>query len=187
MIHSTFGNQTMQHSLAILSESRTETKSQQIYSLQNLVFSPLKTESISRLVGCVLAVRLTAAVQETYPANVENTFYWTDSQVCLCWINYTAKSLKPMLHTVLEKYTAHWEPRRCWYSINFCRGPKRVRTLVKRTCISQETNRTMAKDKCGQETWNNRIEVDYLHINYVAHSRIYCWPLETFASKSLLN
>ena len=45
----------MQHSLAILSESRTETKSQQIYSLQNLVFSPLKTESISRLVGCVLS------------------------------------------------------------------------------------------------------------------------------------
>jgi len=92
-----------------------------------------------------------------------------------------------MLHTVSEKYTAHWEPRRCWYSINFCRGPKRVRTLVKRTCISQETNRTMAKDECGQETWNNRTEGDYLHVNYVAHSRIYCWPLETFASKSLLN
>ena len=105
MIHSTFENQTMQHSLAITSESRTETKSQQIYSLQNLVISPLKTESISKLVGCVLAVRLTAAVQETYPANVENTFFWTDSQVC--WINYTAKSFKPMLHTVLEKYTAH--------------------------------------------------------------------------------
>ena len=67
MIHSTFGNQTMQHSLAIISESRTETKPQQIYSLQNLVFSPLKTESISRLVGCVLAVRLTTAVQENIP------------------------------------------------------------------------------------------------------------------------
>ena len=92
-----------------------------------------------------------------------------------------------MLRTVLEKYVAHWEPRRCWYSINFCRGPKRVRTLVKRTCISQETNRTMAKDKCGQETWNNRIEGDYLRVNYVAHSRIYCWPTETFTPKSLLN
>ena len=93
----------MQHSLAITSVSRTETKSQQIYSLQNLVFSPLKTESISRLVGCVLAVRLTAAVQETYPANVENTFYWTDSQVCLCWINYTTKSLKAYVaHSVGE-------------------------------------------------------------------------------------
>ena len=38
----------MQQSLAITSESRTETKSQQIYSLQNLVFSPLKNEFISK-------------------------------------------------------------------------------------------------------------------------------------------
>ena len=32
---------------------------------------------------------------------------------------------------------AHRETRRYWYSITFCRGPKRVQTLVKRTCISQ--------------------------------------------------
>ena len=89
----------MQQSLAITSESRTETKSQQIYSLQNLVFLPLKTESISRLVGCVLAVRLTAAVQETYPANVENTFFWTDSQVCLC--------LDQLHCQIVKAYVAH--------------------------------------------------------------------------------
>ena len=89
----------MQQSLAVLSESRTETKSQQIYSLQNLVFSPLKTESISRLVGCVLAVRLTAAVQETYPANVEKLIL-LDTQSSLFMLD--------QLHCqIVKAYVAH--------------------------------------------------------------------------------
>ena len=91
--------------------------------------SPLKAESISRqeLVGCVLAVRLTAAVQETYPANVENTFYWTDSQVCLCWINYTAKSFKAYVaHRVGEIHT-HTEPRQ-WLHVPTAENPADVGT-----------------------------------------------------------
>ena len=151
MIHSTFENQTMQHSLAITSESRTETKSRQNYSLQNLVFCFSKPNQFQNKNTCV-SCPVNRCSSRNIPCKRRE-----HSRVCLCWINYTAKSLKPMLHTVLEKYSAHWEPRRCWYSINFCRGPKRVRTLVKRTCISQETNRTMAKDKHGQETWNTRI------------------------------
>ena len=58
--------------------------------------SPLKSESVSRqeLVACVLAIRITSEVQEKYPATVDYTFFWTDSEVCLVWINRTAKSFK---------------------------------------------------------------------------------------------
>ena len=91
--------------------------------------SPLKAESISRqeLVGCVLAVRLTAAVQETYPANTENTFYWTDSQVCLCWINYTAKSFKAYVAHRVGEIQTHTEPRQ-WLHVPTAENPADVGT-----------------------------------------------------------
>ena len=89
----------MQQSLAITSESRTETKSQQIYLLQNLVISPLKYESISRLVGCVLAVRLTTAVQENIPCK-RREHILLDRQSGLFMLN--------QLHCqIIKTYVAH--------------------------------------------------------------------------------
>ena len=93
--------------------------------------SPLKAESISRqeLVACVLAVRLTAAVQETYPANVDNTFFWTDSEVCLHWINLTAKSFKAFVaHRVGEIHT-YTEPRQ-WLHVPTAQNPADIGTRV---------------------------------------------------------
>ena len=91
--------------------------------------SPLKAESISRqeLVACVLAVRLTSAVQETYPATTDNTFFWTDSEVCLVWINRTAKSFKAFVaHRVGEIHT-HTEPRQ-WLHVPTAQNPADVGT-----------------------------------------------------------
>jgi hypothetical protein len=91
--------------------------------------SPLKAESISRqeLVACVLAVRLNAAVQETYPTNVDNTFFWTDSEVCLHWINLTAKSFKAFVaHRVGEIHT-YTEPRQ-WLHVPTAMNPADVGT-----------------------------------------------------------
>ena len=58
--------------------------------------TPLKAKTISRheLVGCVLGTRLCAAVKETFPASPDDTFFWTDSEVCLHWINLPAKAFK---------------------------------------------------------------------------------------------
>ena len=80
--------------------------------------SPLKAESISRmeLITCVLAVRLTSAVKETYPAAIDNTFYWTDSQVCLSWLNVTAKSFKAFVAHRVGKIQTNTEPRQ-WLHI----------------------------------------------------------------------
>ena len=91
--------------------------------------SPLKAESISRqeLVGCVLAVRLSAAVQETYPSSIENTFYWTDSEVCLSWINYTAKSFKAFVAHRVGEIQTHTEPRQ-WLHVPTAENPADVGT-----------------------------------------------------------
>jgi hypothetical protein len=70
--------------------------------------SPLKAESISRseLVACVIAVRLCSVVRETYPTIAEDTFFWTDSEVCLRWINPPSKSFKAYVaHRVGEIQT----------------------------------------------------------------------------------
>jgi hypothetical protein len=91
--------------------------------------SPLKAESISRqeLVACVLAVRLTGAVKETYPATEDNTFYWTDSEVCLVWINCTTKSFKAFVaHRVGEIHT-HTEPRQ-WLHVPTAQNPADIGT-----------------------------------------------------------
>ena len=71
--------------------------------------TPLKTESISRLelVACVLGVRMWSAIRQTYPTTPENTFFWTDSEVCLHWINVPAKSFKAFVaHRVGEIQSA---------------------------------------------------------------------------------
>ena len=75
--------------------------------------SPLKAESISRaeLVACVVGVRLCAAVRETYPTVTEDTFFWTDSEVCLRWINTPARSFKAYVAHRIGEIQTHTEPR----------------------------------------------------------------------------
>jgi hypothetical protein len=75
--------------------------------------SPLKAESISRseLVACVIAVRLSSVVRETYPTAVEDTFFWTDSEVCLRWINTPSKSFKAYVAHCVGEIQTFTEPR----------------------------------------------------------------------------
>ena len=91
--------------------------------------SPLKAESISRqeLIACVLAIRLTSVVQETYPATVDNTFYWTDSEVCLHWINVTAKSFKAFVAHRIGEIQNHTEPRQ-WLHVPTAQNPADIGT-----------------------------------------------------------
>ena len=117
----------MQHSLAITSESRTEMKSQQIYLLQNLVISPLKYESISRLVGCVLADRLTTAVQENIPCK-RREHILLDRQSSLFMLNQLhCQIIKAYVaHRVGEIHT-HTEPRQ-WLHVPTAENPADVGT-----------------------------------------------------------
>ena len=91
--------------------------------------SPLKAESISRqeLVACVLAVRMCSAVKETYPATVENTFFWTDSEVCLAWINFTAKSFKAFVAHRVGEIQTYTEPRQ-WLHVPTSQNPADIGT-----------------------------------------------------------
>ena len=91
--------------------------------------SPLKAESISRqeLVACVLAVRLTSAVKETYPSTIDNTFYWTDSEVCLHWINLTAKSFKAFVAHRVGEIQTYTEPRQ-WLHVPSALNPADIGT-----------------------------------------------------------
>jgi hypothetical protein len=91
--------------------------------------TPLKAESISRseLVACVMAVRLCAAVKETYPASPEDTFFWTDSEVCLRWINTPAKSFKAFVAHRIGEIQTFTEPRQ-WQHVPGVENPADVGT-----------------------------------------------------------
>jgi hypothetical protein len=91
--------------------------------------TPLKAESISRseLVACVIAVRLCAAVQETFPASPEDTFFWTDSEVCLRWINTPAKSFKAFVAHRIGEIQTFTEPRQ-WQHVPGVDNPADIGT-----------------------------------------------------------
>ena len=134
----------------------------------------------------MLAVRLTAAVQEAYPANVENTFYWTDSQVCLCWINYTAKSFKAYVaHRVGEIHT-HTEQRQ-WLHVPTDENPADVGTRTisaedlkecelwwKGPAFLKKPIAQWPKTNVVKKLETTKLKENYLHVNYVAHSRTHC-------------
>ena len=98
--------------------------------------SPLKAESISRaeLVACVIAIRLCSAVKETYPAAIEDTFFWTDSEVCLRWINTPAKSFKAFVAHRIGEIQTHTEPRQ-WLHVPGVENPADIGT---RTILASE-------------------------------------------------
>ena len=75
--------------------------------------SPLKAESISRLelAACVMGVRLVGAVQEVYQAAADQVFFWTDSMVCLHWINVPAKAFKAFAAHRVGEIQNFTEPR----------------------------------------------------------------------------
>jgi hypothetical protein len=91
--------------------------------------TPLKAESISRseLVACVMAVRLCAAVKETYPASPEDTFFWTDREVCLRWINTPAKSFKAFVAHRIGEIQTFTEPRQ-WQHVPGVENPADIGT-----------------------------------------------------------
>jgi hypothetical protein len=58
---------------------------------------------------------------------VDYTFFWTDSEVCLVWINRTAKSFKAFVaHRVVEIHT-HTEPRQ-WLHVPTAQNPADIGT-----------------------------------------------------------
>jgi len=75
--------------------------------------SPLRAESISRLelCACVMGTRLLAAVKDVYPVNPDDVFFWTDSEVCLHWINTPAKSFKAYVAHRIGEIQTYTEPR----------------------------------------------------------------------------
>ena len=75
--------------------------------------SPLKAESISRLelVACTMGVRLSHAVREVFPTKPEDTFFWTDSMVCLHWINMPAKACRAYVSHRVGEIQLFTEPR----------------------------------------------------------------------------
>ena len=91
--------------------------------------TPLKAESISRheLVGCVLGTRLCAAVKETYPAGPDDTFFWTDSEVCLHWINLPAKAFKAFVAHRIGEIQTYTEPRQ-WLHVPTAENPADIGT-----------------------------------------------------------
>ena len=91
--------------------------------------TPLKAESISRheLVGCVLGTRLCAAVKETFPASPDNTFFWTDSEVCLHWINLPAKAFKAFVAHRIGEIQTYTEPRQ-WLHVPTAENPADIGT-----------------------------------------------------------
>ena len=91
--------------------------------------TPLKAESISRseLVAAVIAVRLCAVVKETFPASVEETFFWTDSEVCLRWINTPAKSFKAFVAHRIGEIQTFTEPRQ-WLHVPGVENPADIGT-----------------------------------------------------------
>ena len=91
--------------------------------------SPLKTESISRLelIACVLSVRMWSVIRETYPTTPENTFFWTDSEVCLHWINTPAKSFKAFVAHRIGEIQSATEPMQ-WRHVPTAQNPADVGT-----------------------------------------------------------
>ena len=91
--------------------------------------TPLKAESISRLelVACVLAVRVCSVIRETYPALPEDTFYWTDSEVCLHWLNMSAKSFKAFVAHRVGEIQNYSEPRQ-WQHVPGIENPADIGT-----------------------------------------------------------
>jgi hypothetical protein len=91
--------------------------------------SPLKAKSISRseLVACVIAVRLCSVVRETYPTVAEDTFFWTDSEVCLRWINTPSKSFKAYIAHRVGEIQTFTEPRQ-WLHVPGVANPADIGT-----------------------------------------------------------
>ena len=91
--------------------------------------SPLKAESISRLelIACVLAVRMCSVVRETYPATPENTYFWTDSEVCLHWIRIHAKSFKAFVAHRIGEIQSATDPSQ-WHHVPTAENPADVGT-----------------------------------------------------------
>ena len=91
--------------------------------------SPLRAESISRLelCACVLGTRLCSAVKEVYPVSVEDTFFWTDSEVCLHWINTPAKSFKAYVAHRIGEIQTYTEPRQ-WLHVPGLQNPADIGT-----------------------------------------------------------
>jgi len=91
--------------------------------------SPLRAESISRLelCACVLGTRLCAAVKDVYPVTVDDTFFWTDSEVCLHWINTPAKSFKAYVAHRVGEIQTYTEPRQ-WLHVPSSENPADIGT-----------------------------------------------------------
>jgi len=91
--------------------------------------SPLRAESISRLelVACTMGVRLSHAVREVYPVKPEDTFYWTDSMVCLHWIFTPSKAFKAYVAHRVGEIQNFTEPRQ-WKHVPSKQNPADVGT-----------------------------------------------------------
>ena len=91
--------------------------------------SPLKAESISRLelAACVMGIRLASAARDIYPTTEEDTFFWTDSMVCLHWINTPAKAFKAFVAHRIGEIQTHTEPRQ-WIHVPTKENPADIGT-----------------------------------------------------------
>src|SRR5574343_1079611 len=105
--------------------------------------TPLKAESISRLelVACTMGVRLSHAVREVFPAKPEDTFYWTDSMVCLHWINMPAKAFRAYISHRVGEIQLFTEPRQ-WRHIPGKINPADI-----------GTREIHSNDLCTSELW----------------------------------
>ena len=58
--------------------------------------APVKTETLPRLelTACVLGCRMSKFVTHALAKGDIATFFWTDSKICLGWINQVAKKYK---------------------------------------------------------------------------------------------
>ena len=115
--------------VAIYTRVRTGNDIKTTLLLSKSRVSPLKTESISRLelIACVLAVRMWAVVRETYPTTTENTFFWTDSEVCLHWIKIHAKSFKAFVAHRIGEIQSATDPTQ-WRHVPTAENPADVGT-----------------------------------------------------------
>jgi hypothetical protein len=66
-------------------------------------------------------------VKEVYPVGLEDAFFWTDSKVCLHWLNMPAKSFKAYVAHRIGEIQTYTEPRQ-WLHVPTAENPADIGT-----------------------------------------------------------